>query len=209
MRRLLAPIAIQDNKNNVTSVNLAAFVRRLLLFDTYILQSVWLEDLRLLTQAFDAAGLTQLFQAGALKIYCESYAIGETGRARADLNFADNNKRLPLGSYSFSVLRAHDQQQRIDRALELLGSPLQAAARDNLIAIMPQQFSSQVFEGFYGDIRRSSQILEAAVKVDLQEQGIKPKRLHCAWTRLKPRIFGWKATSGPSTAFLKGQPTAS
>src|SRR5215469_17212293 len=115
MRRLLAPIAVQDNKNKVKSVDVPAFVRRLLLFDTYILHSVWLDDVRLLSETFTPDGLVCLTQAGALKFHCESLAIAETGRARADLNFSDNNKRLPLGSYSFSVVRVKNQQEKIDR----------------------------------------------------------------------------------------------
>ncbi len=176
-KRLLAPIAVQDNKNNVVDVDLAAFVRRVLLFETYILQSVWLEDLALLARAFNPEGLIQLFEAGALKIYCESYTIGETGRVRADLNFSDNNKRLPLGSYSFSVIRAHEQEKKIQQHLSSLGPPLQEKAAQNLITINSQEFSPKVFEGFYNDIRQNQHLVQTAVNLELRRQGIKPKRM--------------------------------
>ncbi len=176
-KRLLAPIAVQDNKNNVVDVDLAAFVRRVLLFETYILQSVWLEDLALLARAFNPEGLIQLFEAGALKIYCESYTIGETGRVRADLNFSDNNKRLPLGSYSFSVIRAHEQEKKIQQHLSSLGPPLQEKAAQNLITLNSQEFSPKVFEGFYNDIRQNQHLVQTAVNLELRRQGIKPKRM--------------------------------
>src|ERR1041385_4258628 len=108
-RRFLGAIAIQDNKNNVISVDLTSFLIRLFLFDTCIVHSVWLDDIEFLVEVFGTDGMIQLFQEGALKVYCESYAIGETGRARADLNFSDNNKRLPLNSYAYSVIRVKDQ----------------------------------------------------------------------------------------------------
>src|SRR5260370_5822970 len=176
-KRLLAPIAVQDNKNNVVDVDLAAFVRRVLLFETYMLQAVWLEDLALLARAFNPEGLIQLFEGGALKIYCESYTIGKTGRVRADLNFSDNNKRLPLGSYSFSVIRAHEQEKKIQQHLSSLGPPLQEKAAQNLITINSQEFSPKVFEGFYNDIRQNQHLVQTAVNLELRRQGIKPKRM--------------------------------
>jgi hypothetical protein len=187
-RRLLAPVAIQDTKNNVVSVDLGAFVRRILLSDTYILQSVWLEDVALLAAAFGEAGLIQLFQAGALKIYCESYAVGETGRVRADLNFSDNNKRLPLGSYSFSVLRVTDQDKKIEGALNNLGAVGKEAAR-HLVSISLPDFSSQVFDGFYGDLRHNPSVVRAAIENWLKQQGIKPKRLQVRVEETEPEDF--------------------
>jgi hypothetical protein len=187
-RRLLAPIAIQDGKNKVVSVDLGAFVRRVLLSDTYILQSVWLEDVALLAGVFGPGGLTQLFQAGALKIYCESYAVGETGRMRADLNFPDNNKRLPLGSYSFSVLRVTDQDKKIENALVNLGAEGEEASR-HLVSISLTDFSAQVFEGFYGDLRHNQSVVKAAIANELRKQGIKPKRLQTLIEETDPEDF--------------------
>lgn len=187
-RRLLAPIAIQDRQNTVVSVDLGAFVRRILLSDTYILQSVWLEELPLLAGAFGPTGLVQLFRAGALKIYCESYAVGETGRMRADLNFSDNNKRLPLGSYSFSVLRVQDQDKKIDDAVSKLGIVGEEAAR-HLVSISLPDFSSQVFDGFYGDLRHNQSVVQAAIGNELRKQGIKPKRLQMRVAETEPEDF--------------------
>ena len=184
-KRLLAPVAIQDDKNNVVSVDLGAFVRRILLSDTYILQSVWLEDLALLAEAFGEGGVIQLFQAGALKIYCESYAVGETGRTRADLNFSDN---IPLGSYSFSVLRVTDQEKRIEDALNNLGVIGAEAAR-HLVSVSLPDFSSQVFEGFYGDLRHNQPVVRAAIEAELRKQGVKPKRLQVRVQETDPEDF--------------------
>src|SRR5258708_14976640 len=121
-RRFLGPIAIQDEKNKVVSVDLSAFLLRLLLFDTFILRSVWLEEFQFLVTAFGAEGLIHLFQQGALKVYCESYTIGETGRTRAALDFSDNNKPLPLGSYAYSVLRVKNQDEKIQQGIEKIAA---------------------------------------------------------------------------------------
>lgn len=174
---LLAPVAIQAKDNTVVSVDLGSFVRRILLFDTYVLQSVWLNDVKLLRQSFGDSGLIQLFQSGALKLYCESFTIGETGRARADLRLAGNNKRLPLGSYSFSVLRVQGQQQKIERELAGFGPSLQSEAASSLLYIDQQGFTKQVFDGFYADLRGTSEIVKRAVEIELRGLGIKPKQL--------------------------------
>lgn len=79
-RSLLAPIAIQDRQNRLVSVDLAGLIMRLLLFDTYILQSIWLDDLILLQHSFGAAALAQLFESGALKFHCARFTFGETGQ---------------------------------------------------------------------------------------------------------------------------------
>ena len=128
-----------------------------------------------LTRAIGDDGLEQVFATGALKIYCESYTIGQFGQARADLNFSDNNKRLPLGSYSFSVIRVRGQEEKIERELSNLSPGLQDQARRHL-ALMADGFSSRVFEGFYGDLRSKPEVLKAAVEIELRRQGIKPKR---------------------------------
>ena len=187
-RQLLAPIAIQDAKNKVVSVDLSAFLLRLFLFDTYILHSVWLEDLYLLVDAFGVDGLTLLLQENALKLYCESYTVGETGRVRADLNFSDNAKRLPLGSYSYSVIRVKDQDERIRQKIDAFAQiPGHATASKRLaeeiekrIIPMPGEFSRLVFEGFYSDLRTRSALVKKGVEAELRRLGIKPRRLQVA-----------------------------
>jgi hypothetical protein len=186
--RLLAPIAIQDRHNNVVSIDLRAFLTRVLFFETYILQSVWLEELAPLARSLGENGLQQLFAAGALKFYCESYAIAQTGQARADLNFTDNSNRLPFGSYSFSVILVKGQEEKIERELSNLSPVLQDEARRHRVS-MTDGFSSRVFEGFYGDIRSNPSVLKAAVELELRRQGIKPKRLEVSVEETEPEDF--------------------
>jgi hypothetical protein len=186
--RLLAPIAVRTPQNKIVSVDLGALVRRLLLFETYILHSGWLEDLRLLAQVFDERGLALLLREGALKLHCGVFAIGQTGQIRADLNFADNNRRLPLGSYSFSAIRVEGRDEKIERTLSLFGVDLQEEARRNLVPI-PDDFSSNTFEGFHEDLRSSPAVVRAAVEVGLRKQGIKPKRLELAVEETEPGDF--------------------
>jgi hypothetical protein len=197
-RQFLAPVAIQDAQNKVVSVDLSAFLLRLFLFDTYIMQSVWLDDLYLLINAFGAEGLILLLRENALKLYCESYSIGETGRARADLNFTDNNKRLPLGSYSYSVIRVHGQNDRIRQKIDAFAQApgVSPASRlyladeiEKRLILMPDAFSKTVFDGFYSDLRTGPEVIKNGLETELKRLGIKPKGLRVRIEETDPEDF--------------------
>ncbi len=187
-RRLLGPVAVHGEGNRVVAVDLSTFVTRILLSETYVLQSVQANDLVLLTQAFDQSGVLTLFQAGALKTYFETFTIGQTGQLRADLNFRDNNKRLPLCSYSFSELRVADQEQQFEAAYRTLNPKLRDSIKANRIINAPE-FKADVFGSFYSEIRRSPLVLEAAVRHDLKTRGIKVKKLKLSIEETDPEDF--------------------
>lgn len=170
------------------SVDLGTFVTRILLSETYVLQSAQANDLELLTHAFDQSGILTLFQADALDIYYDTFTIGQTGQARAALNFRDNNKRLPLCSYSFSEVRAADQEQRFEAAYRGLDPKLQETIKANRI-VTPPDFKVNVFGGFYRDIRSNPVVLEAAVRHDLKTRGIKAKNLKLSVEETDPEDF--------------------
>lgn len=186
--RLLGPVAIHGEGNRVVSVDLGTFITRILLSQTYVFQSVQPEDLILLTRAFDQSGVLTLFQAGALQIYYDSFTVGQTGQARADLNFRDNNKRLPLCSYSFSEVRLASQEEHFGTAYLALHPQLQDAIKANRI-ISPPDFKSDVFGGLYGDIRHNHSVIEAAVRHDLKTRGIKAKKLKLSIEEVDPEDF--------------------
>jgi hypothetical protein len=187
-KRLLAPIAIQDRQNKVTSVDIGAFVRRVLLFETYVLRSIRLDDVVLLNQTFGGSGLAELLKAGALKIHCETYTIGQFGQVRTDLNLTGNTKRLPLCSYSFSPIRLAQHDEELKHWLGKLESSLQEQVEQNLVR-MAQDFSARVFEGFYGDLRRDPRVAESAVCLELRKQGIKPRHLKLRIVEIEPEDF--------------------
>ena len=186
--RLLAPVALQGEGNKVFAVDASALVTRLLLFPTYILQSVQLDELPLLIRLFGERGLIRLFEVGALKILFETYTLAQLGQARADLNLTGNNRRLPLGSYSFSPIRLHRQEQVAEKKLAGLGAPLGEVVRANLIS-MPVDFSARVFEGFYSDLRKNPRVVKNSVQQELQRLGVKPTEFEFRICETAPEDF--------------------
>lgn len=176
-RRLLAPIAIQDRENRVISVDLASFVPRLLLFDTCILQSVWLQDVILLQHSFTPAGLSLLFESGALKFECPGFTFGQTGQALSTITSGSQPpaRNLPLFNYQFSVVRVKDADEKLERALGALDSGLREQVIRNR-APLPSDYHRTVFESFYRDL--TSELTNAAVKIELRKKGIVPSAHH-------------------------------
>lgn len=174
-RRLFGPVAIQDRENRVVSVDLAAFTTRLLLFDTYILQSIWLEDLILLQHSFGTSGLSQLLEAGALKFQCAAFTFGQTGQARYAFKSEDPRPSLPLFNYQFSVLRVQGEEEKVSQTLAALDSGLRAELIKGRV-LVPADYSKQVFEAFYRDL--ASDLLNSAVQIELRRMGIIPVPHH-------------------------------
>lgn len=67
--RLLGPCATFSGGPETIRVDVGALVRRLLLFDTYILDSTRLLEIPRLLDAFGTSGFITLLQSGALKIH--------------------------------------------------------------------------------------------------------------------------------------------
>jgi hypothetical protein len=141
-----------------------------------------------LTESFDQSGILTLFRTDALKMYYDTFTIGQTGQVRADLNFHDNNARLPLCSYSFSEVRLANQEHQFENAYKALSPALQDAIKANRI-ISPADFKSEAFGGFYDDIKRNPLVLEAGVRHDLHTRGIKPKKLKLKVEETEPEDF--------------------
>lgn len=115
--RLIGPCATFGGEANKIDVNLGALVRRLLLFDTYILQSFRLLEVPALVSAFGFSGLRALLQSGALRIQCEAVTIANTGQV-AVLESRRQKGVLPLGSYSLSVVQSGDREEYLSHCLK-------------------------------------------------------------------------------------------
>jgi hypothetical protein len=116
--RLIGPAGDFLPDQDVVDVDVGDFVRRLLLFDQYIIDSARLREIPRLVSVFGSTGLITLLNSGALKIQSEAIAptqIGQTtGFRRGPL--------LPLCSFHFSVLKSADHRADIDHGLKKVDS---------------------------------------------------------------------------------------
>jgi hypothetical protein len=115
--RILAGIAVLEATDDTVNVDVTALLHRLLLFEQVVIKSIRLKELPTLLHAFGYAGLRLLLDAGAMRIICEAATVGQTGQL-AVLDSRMAKGLLPLGSYSFAVVREHDRREYIHDCLQ-------------------------------------------------------------------------------------------
>jgi len=174
-RRLLGSSAIvsQNPGQRDVSVTLdvSGFVRRLLLFDTYVLYSVRLKEIPELVRHFGFQGTMDLLSSGALEIRCECAQYVEG---------AFNTPACPPLTFQFNVVEAHIwEQYLIDSLPELRRAPLSGRELMDLQGAVVkavrrsdsrQMFSSDVAPAFEGELLSNDKLVRAAVLLVLAKQ---------------------------------------
>jgi len=167
--RLIAPcLAKRATDPNDVVLDPDAFVRRVLLFDTYIMQSVHMREFPALVALFGASGVRTLLQAGVLRVQCDAISVTQLGQA----NFAGRPDftPLPLGSFALNMVRVQDQREYVSRALgnasEGVG-PLKEAIRfkraiADALDQPPEGFGQAGLRGVASDLQNQA-LLNAAV----------------------------------------------
>ena len=111
-RSLIAPCAdrIIDSErgSDEVAVDLGALVRRLILFDRYILQTIRLKELPHFVRTFGYNGTLVLFQSGLVDIECDAGSIAQVGQF-AEWRRLNSKPTLPLGSYHFAAVQIADR----------------------------------------------------------------------------------------------------
>jgi hypothetical protein len=97
-------------------VDVGGVIRRLLLFDTFILDSARLREIPRLVSRFGSAGVIDLLKSGALKIQCEAHSIASAGQGL--LPGQGPEYKLPLCSYRLGVVWSPDPDGYISDCLK-------------------------------------------------------------------------------------------
>jgi len=167
-KRIIGSSAVFSSTGDVTNVDIEGLVRRLLLFDKYVLVSVRLTEFTHLLNYLGFEGLRDLLFAKIIEIRCECLQIGQVGQSGI---FGD--PILPLLSYKFNWIDAHDRAKYIEDCLKALDEVpglknrqmriLKDAIRDS-IRPLPQEARMQFWPGFVeelygpGIVRASTEI---------------------------------------------------
>lgn len=158
-KRLIGPIG-GFRPDDSLEFSAAALVRRLLLFESYILDSTRLLEIPHLVRTFGPSGLKLLLSSGALKIRYDARAIAQTGQTA----IADRLSRgmLPLEHVSFQIVsleRGH-RERAISEKLHAGTAALPRREGEKLReaiagAILPSDESEhrEALHHLYGDLR--------------------------------------------------------
>lgn len=153
-------------------MDVESFVRRLLLFDTYILYSVRLKEIPDLVRHFGYEGTLALLGSGALEIRCEcaQYMEGQF-----------STPPYPPLTFQFHVIDAHDRNQylidnlsEVNRTPGLTSGQLMALRTAVMKAVQQpdnrEMFRSNVAPAFENDILNNESLLKAAARFVLEKE---------------------------------------
>jgi hypothetical protein len=112
-RRLIGVSAIHSADFKIVDVDMTGLIRRLLLFDKYVLVSTRLEEFPHLVRHLGFEGLQDLLAAKLIEIRCECFQPGQT----AQTAFA-GHPTYPLFTYRFDWIDAHDRHKYIHDCLQ-------------------------------------------------------------------------------------------
>jgi hypothetical protein len=116
-RRLLGTSGIlNEAKRDLIGVDLDSIIRRLILFDTYILKSIQLQEFPFLVEALGFDGTMQFLASPALQIEFECVTIGQTGQTSLESRL--NKGILPMLSYSLAGVEASDHKELVHHWLQ-------------------------------------------------------------------------------------------
>src|SRR5258706_3990289 len=107
-RRLIGASATYSPENNFIGVDVEGLIRRLLLFDKYILYSSRLREFPVLVKHFGYSGLRELLDTRLIDIRCECLQYGQTAQTQFD-----GQPTSPLLTYRIDWLDAANRRDYI------------------------------------------------------------------------------------------------
>lgn len=196
--RVIGPCLAESPDPEAVVLDIDSFLRRLLLFETYILQSVHLREMPRLNATFGAAGVRELIEAGAIRFQCDALSIGNSSHA--------DGVELPPGTFNLVVVRASNVEQLVTTALQNAheNAKLKDAIRlKNAILDAldqpPPGFGVASLKDTYADLR-SDALLRAMIAASANklqpDNSVAAERLEAQVTRLAGESFRIESNLG-------------
>jgi hypothetical protein len=174
-RRLIGNSAVLSEKREVIGMDLVGLVRRLLLFDKYVLVTTRLQEFPFLANNLGFEGLRDLLAANIIEIRCECLQFGQTGQSNLF-----GMPILPLFSYRFDWLDALDRAKYIRDGLQALDtaaglrrkdvSKLKRAIDGAIRDLPTEQIRAEVSPEFRHELLQNKDLVRYAVDMVLRQR---------------------------------------
>jgi hypothetical protein len=173
-RRLIGASAIISPAGEVTGVDLDGLVRRLLLFDKYVLASVRLKEFPLLAIRLGYGQLRELLSSNLIDIRCECFQLAQIGQSGI---FGD--PVLPPFWYRFNWIDASDREKYVHDCLqEMHGVPGLAHKEiiklkrliGSAIAPLPAEIRPELFPAFRNELLNNTRLVRKSVELAIDSK---------------------------------------
>jgi hypothetical protein len=172
-RRLIGPSAVISPENKVIDVDVHGLIRRLLLFDKYVLMSIRLQEFPLMAKHLGYEGLRTLLRARIIEVRCECLQLISMGQSGLF-----GLPALPLFFYRFDWVNASNRKDYIHECLKQMHgseclerkqvSKLKQAIAAAIRPLSFRDLQDQVIPAFHNEILHNPRLLNDAIKISLQ-----------------------------------------
>jgi hypothetical protein len=173
-RRLIGASAIISPAGEVTGVDLDGLVRRLLLFDKYVLASARLSEFPLLAIRLGYGQLRDLLSSNLIDIRCECFQLAQIGQSGL---FGD--PVLPPFWYRFNWIDASDKEKYVHDCLQEMHEVPGLARKEiirlkrligSAIAPLPSEIRPELFPAFRNELLNNTRLVRKSVELAIDSK---------------------------------------
>jgi hypothetical protein len=177
-QRLLGVSTVLDPESGNADVDVGGILRRLLLFETYILKSNRLRELPAIVERLGFADSLALLESGALRIHLDATTTAQTGQA-ALVRSRTEKGALPLESYCFHTIRIKDRRDHISGCFRESIDPIPVSVKKqqklkkailDALETPPNGIEKSTIDQLRADLRAQNPALRIATANQLQGQ---------------------------------------
>jgi len=205
---ILGEIATPSGRT-VSSVDVGALVRRLILFDKVIVKSIRLQEVPFLVRAFGKNGLSTLLRSGLLHFSCNlNFVIVDLSR--------NGVRDLPLHHFSFATAHATNPDKDLRSELRCLQSVTGLKNRErelleeeiwNSLLWEPASYRQSLLDQMDFDFRANTPALKAALleklQAELGESNVQATQVQLEVEETSARVFHLKNKLSDSFGFTR------
>jgi hypothetical protein len=176
-RRLIGTSGIISESQGLFGVDLNGIIRRLILFDTYILKTIRLQEFPFLVAEVGFSGTMQLLESPAFEIECESVTLAQTGQLGI-LEYRARKGILPPLAYSVSGIDSADRKKYVHDCLEPLHQipglthkqvvKLKRAIVDKMVRL-PDGFVQRIASQATADVLNKQHLMKRSVEMAIRK----------------------------------------
>lgn len=172
-RRLIG-VSAEFSGNDVVGADVAGIIRRLLLFDQYVLSSIRLKEFPFLASRIGYTGLRDLLKAGMIQIRCECLQIAQIGQSGLL-----GDPILPPYFFKFNWIDIADREVYLHQCLQSVHDAagikhsqavkLKKTIVDSLVPI-PQFIRPRMFPAFESELLHNESLLRIAINMVIEKE---------------------------------------